>query len=181
MKLFEMVEYRIQISELAYSLEPFKKLIDSDKSKHKEIATKELELVWFMSDIKSDYNYILNESDRELEIAKDVMLPKTWKRSKDVQAAIDFYKERSKTVSSTILDNSLFIANTLSNKMRKLVSDDNDDTLSIKDIESISKGLANMPSIVKSLQSLQQTVVKEQTENNNNVGSQQKAMFENGL
>ena len=181
MNLFQMIEYNLHISEEAYSLSAFKKIVDADKSKDKETAMKELAFVWFMSDIKSDYNYILNEKDKQEEVIKDLQLLKSWKKSKNVQDAMDFYKSRSKTVSSTILENSLFIANTLSNKMKKLVMNDIEDTLSIKDIESISKGLTQMPGIVIALQKLENTVIKEQTEKSSNVGSQEKAMFEDGL
>lgn len=180
MNLFQLIEYNLHISEEAYALAPFKKLLDNDKSKDKEVAMKELAFVWYVSDIKSDYNYILNPKDKQDEIIKDLNLPKGWKLNKDVQTAIDFYKERSKTVSSVILENSLFIANTLSNKMKKIVTD-NGDGLSIKDIESISKGLTQMPTIVTSLQKLEQTVIKEQSEKSSNVGSQEKALFEDGL
>lgn len=179
MNLFQLIEYNLHISEEAYGLQPFKKLLDNDKSKDKEIAIKELSLVFFIADIKSDYNYILNLKDKQEEIIKDLNFPKTWKFNKDLQIAIDFYKERSKTVSSVILENSLFIANTLSNKMRKLV--EADDILSIKDIDSISSGLSKMPGIVTSLQKLEQTVIKEQSEKSSNVGSQEKALFEDGL
>lgn len=180
MNLFQLIEYNLHISEEAYALAPFKKLLDNDKSKDKEVAMKELAFVWYVSDIKSDYNYILNPKDKQEEIIKDLNLPKGWKLNKDVQTAIDFYKERSKTVSSVILENSLFIANTLSNKMKKIVTDD-ENALSIKDIESISKGLTQMPTIVTSLQKLEQTVIKEQSEKSSNVGSQEKALFEDGL
>lgn len=181
MNLFQLIEYNLHISEEAYALQPFKKLLDNDKSKDKETAMKELAFVWYVSDIKSDYNYILNIKDKQEEIIKDLNLPKGWKLNKDVQSAIDFYKDRSKTVSSTILENSLFIANTLSNKMRKIVESDEDSLLSIKDIESISSGLSKMPGIVTSLQKLEQTVIKEQSEKSSNVGSQEKALFEDGL
>ncbi len=180
MNLFQIVDYNLQISEEAYALKPFKKLLDNDKSKDKELAMKELAFVWYISDIKSDYICILDNKDKEKEIIKDLNLPKGWKINKDVQAAIDFYKDRSKTVSSTILENSLFIANTLSDKMRKIVENETSD-LSIKDIESIAKGLTQMPSIVTSLQKLEQTVIKEQSEKSNNVGSQEKGLFEDGL
>lgn len=180
MNLFQLIEYNLHISEEAYGLQPFKKLLDNDKSKNKEIAIKELSLVFFIADIKSDYNYILNLKDKQEEIVKDLNFPKEWRFNKDLQIAIDFYKERSKTVSSVILENSLFIANTLSNKMRKIVESD-DDMLSIKDIDSISSGLSKMPGIVTSLQKLEQTVIKEQSEKSSNVGSQEKALFEDGL
>lgn len=182
MKLFQIIDWKVVISEEAYLLEPFKAILNSDKSKDKEVAMKELAFVWFFSDVKSDYNYILNNKEKQDEITKDLVLPKGWKINTNVQNAIDFYKERTQTVSSTILDNSLFIANTLSNKMRKIVSSDDDTgSLSIKEIESIASGLAKMPGIVASLQKLEQTVLKEQSEKSDRVGSQEKALFEDGL
>ena len=182
MKLFEMVNWDLKISEEAFALKPFNDILKSDKSKEKELAMKELSFVWFFSDIKSDYNYILNAKEKEEEIKKDVQLPKDWKKHKLIDVAIEFYKERSKTVSSGILENSLFIANTLSNKMKKIVSnEEDDDMLSIKEMESIASGLSKMPGIVASLQKLEQTVLKEMSEKSDRVGSQDKALFEDGL
>jgi hypothetical protein len=178
MKLFELKNWNVIIAEQAYLLRPFKTILDNDKSKDKELATKELAFVWFFSDIKSDYNYILNEKEKAEEIRKDLKLDDKWKMSDDLKKAIDFYRERNKTVSSEILNNSLFIANKLSNEMKKTV-EDND--LSIADIEKISKGLTQMPNIVASLQKLEQTVLKEINEKTDKVGSQTKALFEDGL
>lgn len=179
MKLFELTaDYNVILSEEAYLLEPFKKIINDDKSKGKEHAVKEIAFVWFFADIKSDYNYILNEKDKEIEIRNDLKLPKTWKRTKLVNDAITFYIERSKTVSSSILANSLFIANTVSDKMKNLVSMDD---LTIKEIDQVASGLSKMPGIVKSLQQLEQTVLKEIAEKSDKVGSQDKGLFEDGF
>lgn len=179
MKLFELTaDYNVVLSEEAYLLEPFKKIIQNDKSKDKTIAIKELGFVWFFTDIKSDYNYILSEKEKEAEIIKDLKLPKDWKKTKLVTDAIEFYKERSKTVSSSILANSLFIANTVSDKMKTLVSADG---LTIKEIDQVASGLSKMPGIVKSLQQLEQTVLKEIAEQSDKVGSQDKGLFEDGF
>lgn len=180
MKLFEFENWQLKITEEAYALKPFKAILNNDKSKDKSLALRELAFVWFFADIKSDYAYILNEKDKESELIKDLELPKDWKKTKMITDAIDFYKERSKTVSSVILDNSLFIANTISNKMRKIISEE-DDMLSIKEMDTIATGLSKMPGIVTSLQKLEQTVLKEQVDKNTNVGSQQKALFEDGI
>lgn len=178
MKLFELSNWNVIISEEAYMLKPFKVIIDKDKSKNKEVALKELAFLWFYTDIKSDYNYLLNEKEKAEEIKKDLNLDPKWTISEDLKKAIEFYKERTTTVSSVILNNSLFIANKLSNEMRKAVEEGD---LSINDIEKISKGLTQMPNIVSSLQKLEQTVLKEINEKTDKVGSQTKALFEDGL
>lgn len=179
MKLFELTsDYNVVLSEEAYLLLPFKDIIDSDKSKTKETSIKELGFIWFYTDIKSDYNYILNDKEKENEIKKDLKLPSTWKRTKLIDTAIEFYRERSKTVSSSILANSLFIANTVSDKMKTLVEND---TLSIAEIDKVASGLSKMPTIVASLQKLENTVLKEMSEKSDKVGSQDKGMFEDGF
>jgi len=178
MKLFELRDWNVIISEQAYMLTPFKKIVDNDKSKDKTQATRELAFLWFYVDIKSDYQYLLNDKERASEIAKDLGMPKDWKISKDLQEAIDFYNKHSTTVSSEILKNSMFMANTISMKTKQLVEKDD---LTIAEIEKIGKSLAQMPSIVASLQKLEASVLKEISEKADRVGSQDKALFEDGL
>lgn len=178
MKLFELKNWKLIISEEAYGLTPFKKIIDSDKSKDKELALKELLYLWFFIDVKSDYMYLTSEKERSVEIIKDTGLPKGWKVSQDLKEAIEFYDRMSTTVSSVILKNSLYMANTISNKTRTLVEQDN---LSISDIEKVGKSLNQMPGIVAALQKLENSVVKEQAEQSSKIGSQDKAMFEDGF
>lgn len=178
MKLFELRDWNLIISEEAHGLIPFKKIIDADKSKDKEQSLKELLYLWFFIDIKSDYMYLTDEKERSSEIIKDVGLDKNWKVSKNLQEAIEFYDKMSTTVSSVILKNSLYMANTISNKTKTLVEQDN---LSISDIEKVGKSLNQMPGIVAALQKLENSVVKEQAEQSSKIGSQNKAMFEDGL
>jgi hypothetical protein len=178
MKLFTLRDWNLEISEEAYAITVFKNIVDADKGKDKEVAMKELAFIYFMADTKSDYEYILNKHEREIEIKKDVGLPTTWKKSKLIDNAIEYYKDHSKTVSSVILQNSLYIANTISNMLRKATEVEE---LSIAEIEKVAKGLSQMPNIVSSLQKLEQTVLKEQSEKSDRVGSQDKAMFEDGL
>lgn len=178
MKLFELRDWNLIISEEAHGLIPFKKIIDADKSKDKEQSLKELLYLWFFIDIKSDYMYLTDEKERSSEIIKDVGLDKNWKVSKNLQEAIEFYDKMSTTVSSVILKNSLYMANKISNKTKTLVEQDN---LSISDIEKVGKSLNQMPGIVAALQKLENSVVKEQAEQSSKIGSQNKAMFEDGL
>lgn len=178
MKLFELRDWNLILSEETYGLIPFKKIIDADKSKDKELALKELLYLWFFIDVKSDYMYLTDEKERSSEIIKDVGLDKNWKVSKNLQEAIEFYDKMSTTVSSVILKNSLYMANTISNKTKTLVEQDN---LSISDIEKVGKSLNQMPGIVAALQKLENSVVKEQAEQSSKIGSQNKAMFEDGL
>ena len=64
MKLFELnrLTYEIDIAPEALLLEPFKRLIDRDKSKTNDMAKKELALIYHYCDIRSDYSGMENNA-----------------------------------------------------------------------------------------------------------------------
>lgn len=180
MKLFEMKDWKLTVEEHTWALSPFKKLLDKDKDKDKSRANKEIAFVWFYCDIKSDYQYITNSEERAAEIKKDLKLPTAWKITEDIQTAIDFYIERSTTVSSQILKDSFYVANKLSKKMRELV-DDEDAIINGSTIKNLIDGLNKMPAVVKALQETEKAVLKEIDQKKKNVGSQKKGLFEDGF
>lgn len=180
MKLFEMKDWKLKVEEQTWALAPFKKLLEKDKSKDKERAVKEIAFVWYYCDIKSDYQYLINLEERFQEIKKDLKLPSAWKITKDIKAAIDFYNERSTTVSSKILKDSLHIANKLSSQMKKLVDDD-ENPLNGATITKLIAGLKQMPDVIKSLQETEKAVLREIQDNKKTIGSQQKGFFEDGF
>ena len=98
MKLFEMKNWKVTVREEVFLLEPFKKLLDKDKSKDKSIAMKELAFIWFFIDFKSDFRNTVNEQDRMKEIIKHVGLPKEWKIDADVIEAMKFYDKMQETL-----------------------------------------------------------------------------------
>lgn len=76
MELFELnkTTYDVDINPNALLLKPFKVIYNRDRSKSKEKALKELAYVYFFTDIKSDYQYIVDEDLRSDEIVKDLIL-----------------------------------------------------------------------------------------------------------
>jgi len=178
MKLFELHEWQLQVSPEAWGLLPFKKLLNKDKTEDKEIALKEMLFIWFLCDIKSDYQYIINYDARVEEIKKDLGLPKRWKIHKDLQAAIDFFVERSTTTSKKLLEDSKYIADKLSTRLKQFVDEDE---LNIQSLSRVTSALKQMPEIVLAIQKTEGAVLKEQAEKSSSVGSQEKALFEDGL
>ena len=72
----------------------------------------------------------------------------------------------------------MYIANTLSSKLRKIVDDeDTNPNTYIKLID----GLKKMPELIKTIKQAEKEVLKEISENKKNIGSQQKGMFEEGF
>ena len=89
---------------IVYELGPFKKLVTKDKTKLKGVAKQELAFVWFYCDYKSDFSSEINEEKKVREIINVLDLPKTWKPTKPVMEAIDFYKEITRTPTVALLE-----------------------------------------------------------------------------
>ena len=51
MKIFEMHDYNLQISEEAWGLSPFKTILKRDKNRNKELAFKEMLFVFLMLNV----------------------------------------------------------------------------------------------------------------------------------
>ena len=98
MNLFELKDWKLQVADAAWGLEPFKKILDRDKSKDKGTALKEMLFIYYFSDLQSDYVSIANEEERVDKIKKDILLPDSWGTDPVLFVAIDFYKEMSITV-----------------------------------------------------------------------------------
>ena len=65
-KLFKYEGYKLNISEEALLLKPFKEIWQRDKSKNKDKALQELGYVYFISDPRSDYQYLDSNNDEPL-------------------------------------------------------------------------------------------------------------------
>lgn len=180
MKIFEMKDWKLTVDEQTWALGPFRKLLEKDKSKDKERAIKEIAFIWFFCDIKSNYMYITDLESREKELKKDLRLPSAWKITEDIQEAIDFYNEKSVTITSQILKDSYYTANKLSTKMKEIV-DDEEAILDSGNISKLMMALKQMPDVIKSLQETEKAVLKEIAQKKQNVGSQKKGLFEDGF
>ena len=92
MKLFKYESYQITIEPEALLLKPFKVIWNRDRSKNKEKAMNELGFVYFFTDPRSDYQYIIDEKQRMEAIKEGEGLPENWKPDAKILEAVDFYK-----------------------------------------------------------------------------------------
>ena len=180
MKLFSLnTDYKVIWEPQTLLLAPFAALYKRDKTRDKIRATQELSFVWFFVDIKSDYKIHADLKERTEAIKADLRLPRDWAIDKVIQEAIDFYERMSSTVTSNILKDSIHVANKLSKKMKEAV--DAEGTLDISEISKLIDGVRKMPDVIKAIQEAEKAVLKEIAEASNNVGSKEKALFEDGL
>lgn len=183
MRLFDMINNQIVISEEAYTLTPFKKVWERDKSKTKEVALAELAFIYFMEDFKSDFSDIVNEEDREAEVIHSTDLPKSWKEDVLVKEAREFYRKRSEEITPLLM---LKDAKIVIDRMRDFYR--NVDFLALDkngkakyDIDKVARVIERSAGILEGLVKLEQMVKKEVQSKKDKIGSKTKAVFEDGV
>lgn len=185
MKLFEMKNWELTVSEEAYGITPFKKILERDKSKEKEKAMKEMLFIYFYSDVKSDYQYITNKKDKTEEIKKDIGLPKSWKIDKVIENAIEIYVKRSQTIIEKLYVQSMKSASEIGNYLEntKILLEERDKMgKPVTDINKISQSVQRVPKLMRDLKEAYKEVIKEKEDNENKQkGSRKFNIFEDGL
>lgn len=185
MKLFRMKDWNLTVDEECWGLEPFKKILERDKSKEKETAFAEVLFVWYWADVKSDY-LLMKEPERLEELKKDIPgLSKTWKKDKVVDEAIVLYKKLSRTILQDLyvkaLDSAQAVGDYLQNTEKLLYERDKADRPVTK-ISDITRGLKDVKIIMKDLKLAEKEVIKEIEDNEGKLkGSKSFATFEDGL
>lgn len=178
MKLFKYEGYKITISEEALLLKPFKEIWQRDKSKNKDKALQELGYVYFMSDPRSDYQYLVDEEERSKSIKEGEGIPNDWNPDKAVLDAITFYKS-FKPTSALLLEDTRFAVDKLRKLLREIDLTQTDDKgKPIYTLNTITATIKQIPSLVKDLDEAEKTLSKEIMESNKVRGSQEKSMYE---
>jgi hypothetical protein len=183
MRVVDLVNNQLVISEEAYLLKPFKVLWDRDKTKSKEHVLSELGYVYYMEDYKSDFSDITDEKEREAEVISNLKLPLGWKEDKFVKEAREFYRKRSEEIIPLLFLRDVKIA---IDKMRTQFREV--DFLALDkhgrlkyDIEKFARVVEKSASLLESLAKLENMVKKEVQSKKDMVGSKRKAIFEDGL
>ena len=178
MKLFKYEGYKITISEEALLLKPFKEIWQRDKSKNKDKALQELGYIYFMSDPRSDYQYLVDEEERSKSIKEGEGIPNDWNPDRVVLDAITFYKS-FKPTSALLLEDTRFAVDKLRKLLREIDLTQTDDKgKPIYTLNTITATIKQIPSLVKDLDEAEKTLSKEIMESSKVRGSQEKSMYE---
>lgn len=182
MKLFKYESYKVNISEEALALLPFKKVWNRDKSKTKERAIAELAYVYFMEDPASDYQYLVDREERSNAIIEGEGLGKDWKPDKLVVDAMTLYAS-FKTTAALILEDTRKVAENLRKALPTLdITEEDDKGRPKHTIASITKAIRELNVLVKELAETERVIAKEMAESNGRVrGQKSKSLFEDGL
>lgn len=183
MKLLNLKNYQVEVSDEALLFKPIRDLLSKDTSANKEVFFTQCSIIYFMADPRSSYSYIVDEKERFEEIKKQEGLPKAYKITKELQAAIDAYKESVKTTSSMLLEDTKIAID----KIRKFLRDidltaTDDKGKPMYPINQVASAIKLVPQLAKDITEAEKLVTKELEEASRmRGGDKNKAMFEDGI
>lgn len=185
MKLFEMKDFNLVVTDEAWGLLPFKAILKRDKNRNKETAFKEMLFIYFYVDIRSDYMYIVDDKIRYQEIKKDIKLPDDWKIDSVIQEAIEFYKKMSISPTARLYKSALKAADDIAKYLEMtdiLLAERTDKGSVVTPLSTVTASLKAVPVIMKDLKSAYKELLSEQKElEGRTKGSKSLNPFEDGL
>ena len=177
-RLFRYEGYTVSVDPEALLLAPFKAIYDRDKRKDKSIAMQELAYIYFMSDPRSDYQYLVDEEVRSDEITKGLGMPKGWKEDAVVKRARAFY-ESFKPASAGLLEDTKIAVNKLRHLLRNIDLEETDDKgRPVYTLNTITATIKQIPGLVKDLDEAERALSRDIMQEAKARGSQSKSLLE---
>lgn len=182
MKLFKYEGYKVVISEEAFALKVFRQIWNRDRSVNKDKAIMELGYVYFMTDPRSDYQYIVDEDERAKAIIEGEGLPSNWKPDKMIIEAIKFY-EGMKSTSALLLEDTRVAIDKVRKFLKEINLEDTDDKgRPIYTINSITSTIKMIPQLIKDLDDAEKAIKADMQNTSGKVrGQKEKSLLEDGI
>lgn len=183
MKLLNIENYQIKVTDEALLVGPIRDLFMADKSKTKEKFYQQCSIIFFMADPRSSYGYMTDDNERLEAIKSQEGLPKNYTINKELQLAIDTYRKLTTTISSQLLEDTYVAID----KLRKFLR--NIDLYAVDDkgkplytINSITSAIKAIPQLTKDIQEAEKQVNSDMLEvGRKRGGDVGKSMFEDGI
>lgn len=179
MKLFVLNEkYELEIDPIAYTLVPFAKIWDRDKSINKKQAQAELAYVYYMADFKSDFFEIADPEERSKQILQNLSY-KLNPEDNLLKEAIKFYEDKTKTKLIFLLEDAYYAVDKLRDYFKEvdLVALDMKGK-PIHDSTKLLNNIGNLNKVVEGIKALEYQVKKEQQVDSKMRGGREKGAFE---
>lgn len=180
-KLFKYEGYKVTISEEAILLKPFKAIWNRDKTRSKDRALNELGFIYFFCDPRSDYQYLVDNKERQKEIKTDIGMPSSWKPDKLVEEAIEFYN-KFKPTSALLLEDTRYAVDKLRKLLRDINLEEKDDkNKPIYTLNTVTATIKQIPSLIRDLDEAERTLTTEMAQQGKMRGQGEKTIFEDSL
>ena len=174
MKLIEFDGTEFTIADEALLVKPIRELFRKDKSKNKEEFWKQMSYMWFMCDPRSNYQYLLDEDERSMEVKTQEGLGSDWKPSPTLLEAMKIYKRQSTTTASLLIEDMRFGLDSIRAIIRKISKavnvesdDDGKDSGNVlamkldKALDSMTKACDKIPDLAKKLSDAEKALAKD--------------------
>lgn len=182
MKLIKYEDFQVKLADEAFLVRPIRRLFNADRTDRKEHFWRQMSYLYFMTDPRSTYSYIMNDEDRSRVIIEQEGLPSDFKPSELLLEAMEIYKQHTVTVSQKLLNDALVAANTVGTFLRTVDLTEEDDKGRAKyNVSQITAALKNLEGIVNTIQTLQKKVEQEIVENGKARGAQELTIGDIGL
>ena len=178
MRLIKYEGYNLTIEPELLTLAPFKKIWTRDKSKDKSKALQELGYIYFMYDIRSDYQIYIDEEKRSREIKIGEGMPENWEPDDTVKEAATYFS-KFKPAAALLLEDTRVAVDKLRTLLRNINLNDVDDKgRPIYTLNTITSTIKQIPSLVKDLDEAERALAKEIAQSDKVRGAQEKSMYE---
>lgn len=181
MKLFKYEGYKIEISEEAFALKVFRQIWNRDRTVNKEKAISELGYVYFMTDPRSDYQYLVDEEERSRAIIEGEGLPSDWKPDKLVREAMEFYG-RFKPTAALLLEDTRYAVDKLRKLLREIdLTEIDEKGRPIYTLNTITATIKQVPLLAKDLDEAEKALASEMRNQGRMRGQGEKTIMEDSL
>lgn len=173
MRLIKVTNYQLSVADEALLVKPIRKLWNQDRSASKEQFYRQMSVLYYVYSPASNYSYILDEQERIEEVLKQEGI-EDFKPSPDFKAAVEVYKEMSKTPEGLLLESTY---NFIDKSRKALDALDYEEIGEVKDkVKTMKDGMAIValiPKLMKDLAAAKKAVEKELEEQDAVRGSQE--------
>lgn len=177
MKLIKYTNFEITIADELLLVKPFRKLFNQDRSQSKEQFFRLMSVMYFTYAPDSNYSYIIDEEERLKTVLEQEDI-RDFKMSADFKAAVEVYKQLTRTTASELLADVRMAIN----KVRQVLNSIDFDSLKEKEkvdaLNTVTSVISKIPKLVRDLSDAERAVAKEQEEQNATRGQQQLSITE---
>lgn len=182
MQLFQLKNYNVVFEPQVMMIKEFAAIRDANKDD--DLTLLEMSFIWFYADVRSDFQNVIEDEERVVEVKESIGLPSDWKMSKEVEDAIEFYESYSSTPSSGLYSASITAAKFIEGKLKKpqqLLDEEDAKGGKLYKLDTILKMIKDIPDVMVKLHSGREQVIKELESKTGLKGGKKKSIFEDGI
>lgn len=179
MKLVKVENYELKVEDELMLLKPFRKLYNQDRSQSKGRFYDFLMVLYYVYDLRSDFQYIIDEKERIKEVCKSNGIEE-YRFSPLEKECIELYQKMSISSSSLLLQSTRACVE----KVRKFLEEDadpnkmDDKGRPMFPINTIVSAIKQIPQLAKDLKDAEEALNKEIKENGKVRGSQELSVMD---